>query len=62
MDLCIHILVDMLCREWREHCVFEQLLDSYPGLLERLKDGSEEEILHVGELVCLFLLSQSSCL
>ncbi|KAG1820671.1 hypothetical protein DFJ58DRAFT_739290 [Suillus subalutaceus] len=29
----------------------KQLLDSYLGLLERLKDGSEEEILHVGELV-----------
>ncbi|KAG1798572.1 uncharacterized protein HD556DRAFT_1306024 [Suillus plorans] len=38
-------------RERREHHVFGQLLDSYPGLLERLKDGSEEEILHVGELI-----------
>ncbi|KAG1893129.1 uncharacterized protein F5891DRAFT_1196751 [Suillus fuscotomentosus] len=37
--------------ERREHHVFEQLLDSYPGLLERLKDGSEEEIIHVGELI-----------
>ncbi|KAG1896202.1 uncharacterized protein F5891DRAFT_1130398 [Suillus fuscotomentosus] len=37
--------------ERREHCVFKQLLDSYPGLLERLKNGSEEEILHVGELI-----------
>ncbi|KAG1906720.1 uncharacterized protein F5891DRAFT_1125542 [Suillus fuscotomentosus] len=37
--------------ERREHRVFEQLLDSYPGLLERLKDGSEEEIIHVGELI-----------
>ncbi|KAG1853400.1 hypothetical protein F4604DRAFT_1536166, partial [Suillus subluteus] len=37
--------------ERREHRVFEQLLDSYPGLLERLKGGSEEEILHVGELI-----------
>ncbi|KIK32750.1 hypothetical protein CY34DRAFT_18832 [Suillus luteus UH-Slu-Lm8-n1] len=27
------------------------LLDSYPGLLERLKTGSEEEIIHVGELI-----------
>ncbi|KAG2093353.1 uncharacterized protein F5147DRAFT_747948 [Suillus discolor] len=35
----------------REHRVFEQLLDSYPGLLERLKTGSEEEIIHVGELI-----------
>ncbi|KAG2108986.1 uncharacterized protein F5147DRAFT_745644 [Suillus discolor] len=36
--------------ERREHCVFEQLLDSYPGLLERLKNGSEEDILHIREL------------
>ncbi|KAG1759765.1 hypothetical protein EDD22DRAFT_980929 [Suillus occidentalis] len=35
----------------RTHRVFEQLLDSYPGLLERLRNGSEEEILHVGELI-----------
>ncbi|KAG1890410.1 hypothetical protein F4604DRAFT_1876902 [Suillus subluteus] len=28
-----------------------RLIESYPGLLERLKNGSEEEILHVGELI-----------
>ncbi|KAG2141304.1 hypothetical protein DEU56DRAFT_734239 [Suillus clintonianus] len=44
-------LEDFPAEERREHCVFEQLLDSYPGLLDRLKDGSEEEILHVGELI-----------
>ncbi|KAG2108888.1 uncharacterized protein F5147DRAFT_773221 [Suillus discolor] len=44
-------LEDFPAEERREHCVFEQLLDSYPGLLEQLKDGSEEEILHVGELI-----------
>ncbi|KAG2737573.1 hypothetical protein P692DRAFT_20761391 [Suillus brevipes Sb2] len=44
-------LEDLSAEERREHRVFEQLLDSYPGLLERLKDGSEEEILHVGELI-----------
>ncbi|KAG1724908.1 hypothetical protein EDB19DRAFT_1621948, partial [Suillus lakei] len=37
--------------ERREHRVFKQLLDSYPGLLEQLRNGSEEEILHVGELI-----------
>ncbi|KAG2336581.1 hypothetical protein BDR05DRAFT_953266 [Suillus weaverae] len=37
--------------ERREHLVFEKLLDSYPGLLERLREGSEEEVLHVGELI-----------
>jgi hypothetical protein len=47
-------LIDSFGRERREHRVFEQLLDSYPGLLERLRNGSEEEILHVGELVPCF--------
>ncbi|KAG1851035.1 hypothetical protein DFJ58DRAFT_729016 [Suillus subalutaceus] len=44
-------LEDFSADERQEHHVFEQLLDSYPGLLERLKNGSEEEILHVGELI-----------
>ncbi|KAG1806688.1 uncharacterized protein HD556DRAFT_1428723 [Suillus plorans] len=44
-------LEDLSADERREHHVFEQLLDSYPGLLERLTNRSEEEILHVGELV-----------
>ncbi|KAG2138538.1 hypothetical protein DEU56DRAFT_912402 [Suillus clintonianus] len=44
-------LEDFPADERREHRVFEQLIDSYPGLLDRLKDGSEEEILHVGELI-----------
>ncbi|KAG1842189.1 hypothetical protein DFJ58DRAFT_666086 [Suillus subalutaceus] len=44
-------LEDFSAEERREHHVFEQLLDSYPGLLDQLKDGSDEEILHVGELI-----------
>ncbi|KAG1906193.1 uncharacterized protein F5891DRAFT_1125612 [Suillus fuscotomentosus] len=44
-------LEDFSAEERREHRVFEQLLDSYPGLLERLTNGSEEEILHIGELI-----------
>ncbi|KAG1869088.1 hypothetical protein C8R48DRAFT_771259 [Suillus tomentosus] len=43
--------ISILQKERREHLVFERLLDSYPGLLERLKEGSEEELLHVGELI-----------
>ncbi|KAG1890186.1 hypothetical protein F4604DRAFT_1876777 [Suillus subluteus] len=43
-------LEDLSADEQREHHVFEQLLDSYPGLLGRLQNGSEE-IIHVGELV-----------
>lgn len=34
----------------REHRVFMELVDSYPGLLERLTNG-EEDIILVGELV-----------
>ncbi|KAG1817898.1 hypothetical protein EV424DRAFT_1540254 [Suillus variegatus] len=42
---------DFPAEERQEHLVFERLLDSYPGLLERLREGSEEEVLHVGELI-----------
>ncbi|KAG2352669.1 hypothetical protein BDR07DRAFT_1454911 [Suillus spraguei] len=31
--------------------VFMELLDSYPGLLDRLMNGEEEDIIHVGELL-----------
>ncbi|KAG1867317.1 hypothetical protein F4604DRAFT_1881629 [Suillus subluteus] len=31
--------------------VFMELIDSYPGLLARLTDGEEEDIIHVGELL-----------
>jgi hypothetical protein len=35
----------------REHRVFMNVIDSYPGLLDRLTRGEEEDIIHVGELV-----------
>ncbi|KAG2134612.1 hypothetical protein BD769DRAFT_1627142 [Suillus cothurnatus] len=35
----------------REHRVFMDLIDSYPGLLDRLTTGEEEDIIHVGELL-----------
>jgi hypothetical protein len=65
MSICafdIRLMTDVLGREQREHRVFEQLLDSYPGLLERLKGGSEEEILHVGELVHFFSVQRERVL
>ncbi|KAG1854296.1 hypothetical protein F4604DRAFT_1883352 [Suillus subluteus] len=43
-------LEDFCAEERKEHKVFERLLDSYPGLLEQLREGLEEEVLHVGEL------------
>ncbi|KAG2753958.1 hypothetical protein P692DRAFT_20720312 [Suillus brevipes Sb2] len=35
----------------REHRVFLELVDSYPGLLDRLTNGEEEDVIHVGELM-----------
>ncbi|KAG1759390.1 hypothetical protein EDD22DRAFT_981039 [Suillus occidentalis] len=35
----------------QEHRVFMELLDSYPGLLDRLTSGEEEDVLHIGELL-----------
>jgi hypothetical protein len=43
----------------REHRVFMELVDSYPGLLERLTNGEEEDIILVGELVSLQCLKVS---
>ena len=40
-----------LLRERREYCVYRLLLQMVPGLEERLLNGSEEEILHVADLV-----------
>ncbi|KAG1862146.1 hypothetical protein F4604DRAFT_1882302 [Suillus subluteus] len=35
----------------QEHRVFMELLDSYPGLLDRLTNGEEEDIIHMGDLL-----------
>ncbi|KAG1899229.1 uncharacterized protein F5891DRAFT_1129161 [Suillus fuscotomentosus] len=35
----------------REHIVFMMLVESYPGLLDRLTNGEEEDLIHVGELL-----------
>ncbi|KAG1787213.1 uncharacterized protein HD556DRAFT_1191408, partial [Suillus plorans] len=34
----------------REHGVFMKLIDSYPGLIDRLTNGEEEDVIHMGEL------------
>jgi hypothetical protein len=39
-------------RERREHRIFRQLLGMIPGLEERLMEGSNEDITHIGDLVC----------
>jgi hypothetical protein len=38
----------------REHRVFVELIDSYPGLLARLTDGEEEDIILLGEFVSFY--------
>jgi hypothetical protein len=38
-------------RERREHVVFKKLIQMIPGLQERLVNGSEEDLLHVADLV-----------
>jgi hypothetical protein len=41
-----------LTRERREHQVFRILLQMIPGMEDRLMEGSEEDIVHIAELVC----------
>ena len=44
-------------REQREQKVYQQLLDMVPNLEERIMgDNSDEDLLHVGELVSLLSL------
>lgn len=38
-------------RQLHEHRVFTSILQMIPGLEDRLLEGSNEDILHVGELV-----------
>lgn len=51
------ILVESLYifRERREYKVYRQLLQMVPGLEERLVSGSDEEVTHIGDLVCIAL-------
>lgn len=38
-------------RERREHRIFRTLLQMIPGIEERLMEGSDEDVVHVAELV-----------
>jgi hypothetical protein len=44
-------------RERREHRVFRLLLQMVPGMEDRLMEGSEEDTLHIAELVCNYGVS-----
>jgi hypothetical protein len=46
----------MNARELREHRVFSRLLQMIPGLEDRLMEGSNENVIHVAELVCIILI------
>jgi hypothetical protein len=43
----------MILRQKREYGIYKQLMKMVPGLEERLLEGSEEEILHIADMVCL---------
>jgi hypothetical protein len=40
--------------------VFQQLLQMVPGLEERLMEGSDENVLHLAELVCCIFIGLTS--
>lgn len=40
-------------RKRKEYRVFRQLVQMIPGFEERLMTGSEEDVLHFADLVCL---------
>jgi hypothetical protein len=47
-----HLIAYM--RERREHRIFRILLDMVPGLEDRLMGGSDDNVTHISELVCIF--------
>jgi hypothetical protein len=44
-------MISIYFRQKREHGVYKQLMSMIPGLEERLFNGSEEETLHIADLV-----------
>ena len=42
-----------MLRERREHRVFQQLLQIVPGLEDRIMEGSDKEVAHIADLVCI---------
>lgn len=47
----LFFLVDFSRRERQEHAAFEALLSMVPNLIQRLADGSEEEVSHIAAMV-----------
>ena len=47
-----HLIAYM--RERREHRIFRILLDMIPGLEDHLMGGSDDNVTHISELVCIF--------
>jgi hypothetical protein len=41
-------------RERREHSAFQKLLRTVPSLEERLMEGSDENMIHIADLVCFY--------
>ena len=45
-----------MLREWQEDCIFHMLLKLHHGLKDRLADAEPEEVLLIGDLVCVVYL------
>jgi hypothetical protein len=54
--LSLHSQSAML-RQKREYNVYRQLLKMVPLLEEHLLNGSKEEILHIADMICLYVFS-----
>lgn len=54
--MIVDLLTDLHIRERREHRIFQVLLQMVPGLEARLMEGSDQDTVHVAELVSWFLL------
>jgi hypothetical protein len=48
-------------RDRREHHAFEKLLQTVPGLQDRLMEGTDESIIHIAELVYDICAGQDRC-
>jgi hypothetical protein len=50
---CLMILANRLNSERKKHNAFQKLMWTVPSLEERLMEGSDENIIHIAELVCM---------
>ena len=61
INYCLGILFDCFNSERREHNAFQKLMRTIPGLEERLMEGSDENVIHIAELVCIRFACSCLC-